>query len=146
MRLYSYAPFRQRIALSPLIRDEQRLFAKCEAFFALSMGDLMSKDIEELARFVFRDSNHRRPSKAEIKKHRSSPAALEHAAALANTVVDLIQNAPPEDRFDLLKRTPTYDVLLALAYNSTIRVRKLAVQRERARRARKRTYRIGPDI
>lgn len=106
----------------------------------------MSDDIKNLALFVLSCSDHTRPKEKDTRKHRDCPAALEYAARLATAISDLIRASPPETRLGLLRRVPSDDGLLAIAYKSTWKVRKLAVQRMRGEHSRKHAYRIGSDI
>jgi hypothetical protein len=112
----------------------------------LRCGDRMSDDIQNLAKFVLSRGDHTRPKEKDTKKHRNSPAAIEYAARLAIAISGLIQASPPETRLGLLRRVPSNDGLLAIAYRSTWNVRKLAVQRIRGEQSQNHAYHIGPNI
>jgi hypothetical protein len=106
----------------------------------------MSDDIQNLAEFVLSRSDHTRPKEKDTRRHRDSPAAIEYAARLAIAISGLIQASPPETRLGLLRRVPSNDGLLAIAYKSTWNVRKLAVQRMRGQQSQNNAYHIGPNI
>jgi hypothetical protein len=105
----------------------------------------MLADLETLADLAL-NGHYTRPSKVDIEKYLASPAAVQLAGQLYETICALILAAPAADRVDLFRRMPSYHILLALAYGPIKEIRKASAQRENARKARSPSYPIGPDV
>lgn len=102
--------------------------------------------VDQLAQFIIERPLITRPGQYAHEKHLASPAAVKYAAQLSEALTNLLNDQPAETRLDFLRRMPSYDGLLAMAYDSYRYERKREAQRDRGNRSPKTSYRVGSEI